>query len=616
MDQLLPKLAQNHPGLAKAIQINERYVLQERIKFLRSDEYDPIKAAERMGFYFDMKYDYFCGASSPCRDVACPCIARDLTVHDLTKEDLDYWRTGFYQVCREKDRAGRVVCIVFLPLCYRLRIPPEAMVRVYLVMNTILTQNVEVQKSGNVHIAYAVGLGEDSLSFIGSDHFANSVVKAGRYAPLRGVAKHFCYDHDSLHPMFGKYAKPMATFNAVRFRSHFGTNAEVLYNLMTFGISAASLPISDEGSVNTEFHNGFIDSLLQRQKQRDDLIEKRILLHQMHQSRFLQMQERGLESVVSILSETHATMSNSVSETLSNAATGSLTVGSSEIVALNPMDVVLRRGAHQTRNAGNLRLKLLLDENFEEYNSFDTNRARKTAIINGIMERMQKSGSRFVIAADDEKSSLYSECISEEPYRQWILASEDKIRDKISHDFRNLRRAEINSHKRNETEVEKKACVKRIIDLVDGARVLSTQERLSLGSLDAVSAVPMESSNGDESGSLGILYPGSLDVLLGRTNRKSNVGHILFKETLRDYQEEYEAANRSRTNAIANVEKTRVVHKVLARLDASNVRFLVRTSNGTWERALPEKVHDKITQDFRNLRWAKKNKRPASQTGN
>jgi hypothetical protein len=34
----------------------------------------------------------------------------------------------------------------------------------------------------------------------------------------------------------------------------------------------------------------------------------------------------------------------------------------------------------------------------------------------------------------------------------------------------------------------------------------------------------------------------------------------------------------------------------------------VRSADGTWERAPPEKVHDKITQDYRNLRWAKKNR--------
>ncbi|KAG7354779.1 hypothetical protein IV203_004135 [Nitzschia inconspicua] len=622
MNHRLSQHARDHPGLAKAIELNEGYVLQERIKFLRSDEYDPVKAAERMAFYFDMKHDYFCGPSShnKCFNDGieeCSCLVRDLTIHDLTEEDLRYWRTGFYQVCQEKDRAGRIVCIVFLPLCYRLKIPPESMVRVYLVMNTILTQNVEVQKSGNVHIAYAVGLGEDSLNFIGSDHFANSVVKAGRYAPLRGVAKHFCYDHDSLHPMFGKYAKPMATYNAVRFRSHFGTHAEVLYNLMTFGISSTSLPISDSGAVQTEFHNGFIDSLLRQQQQRDEQLKRHILRCKMESERMVSLQCAGIGRFKGEhLSESIGwRVSEDESRTLESTPNGVLSLelvgmevprsdAALPILALNATDVILGRGNRNRRNVGNLRLKLLVEKHFTEYNAPSTTRAGKTAIVNKILKQMQDAGSRFVVAVRDDDTISDSFDMKEASYRRWFLAPDEKVRDKISHDFRNMKRTGNSNAQRSEIEKGYSEDWKRIA--VDQNRAL-TQSTQEIGS--SRSATPDSSVNkADEA----IITPGERDILMGRANKKSNLGHALLRRALNDHYEEYEAANQGKVSAATNLAKTSIVLKVLERTGAGNVRFLIPTPDGYWTLAPREKIHDKITQDFRNLRWAKKNKESGS----
>ena len=191
------------------------------------------------------------------------------------------------------------------------------------------------------------------------------------------------------------------------------------------------------------------------------------------------------------------------------------------------------------------------------------------------MEQMRAAGSRFVVAADDDKSSSCSESISDSPYREWMLATEDKIRDKISHDFRNMRRAEINNTKRSAAEKESKERVKRIIDRVDRTFVPGSQEMLATSSF---SVVPLARSNVNESNrDQKITTPGSLDVLLGRTNKKSSLGHMIFKQAVRDHRKEYEAANQAKAGANANAEKTRIVHKVLARLDASKVRFLVRS---------------------------------------
>jgi hypothetical protein len=604
MDQLIREYTKEFPGLAKALRVDAQYVRQERLKFLRADEYDPVKAAERMGHYFDMKQEYFCGSKSAKgqgHGEECSCISRDLTIYDLSEEDLNYWRTGFYQVCREKDSAGRIVCIVFLELCYRLQIPAESMVRVYLVMNSVLTKGVDVQMSGNVHIAHAVGLGEDSLKFIGSDHFANSIIKAGRWAPLRGVAKHFCYDHESLHPMFGKYALPMATFNAVRFRSHFGTNSEILYNLMTFGISTDSLPVSNEGMVDTTFHNGFIDSLL-RQHQ---VQEQQPSSHEVD----MRKGNRDVEQMMS-MPETQIVFDESQ---VGNGPVSQVETGSDDctrrtktpvlveetvtgvIFALKPMDVILGRGPHNKTNPGNLRLKLLLEDHYEEYNA-STNRANKTFLVASLAKQMQDAGSRFVYAAEE------SESVEETLYRRWFLASEERIRDKITHDFRNMRRAEGNSNKKTMQKMER---TKRLVTCMDDFFASSTIQGPPSSlthRIDSISSRPTDDCSENI-----VLNPRDTDILMGRNKKKSNPGNMMLRDAVEEFYIEYEAANEE-TGATANAEKLAVVEKVLKRMYERGARFLVFQSEGFWLPAAPEKVHDKITQDFRNLRWAKKNK--------
>ncbi|KAL3920188.1 MAG: hypothetical protein SGILL_003385 [Bacillariaceae sp.] len=631
MDDLIPQHVKEHPGLAKALQADASYVRQERMKFLRSDEYDPVKAAERMGFYFDMKEEYFCGGDSSKKcDHECNCIARDLTINDLTEDDIRYWRTGFYQVCREKDRAGRIVCIVFLPLCYQLQIPVESMARVYMVMNTILTQNEDVQRSGNVHIAYAVGLGEDSTKFIGSEHFAKSVVRAGRWSPLRGVAKHLCYDHESLHPMFAKYAKPMATFNAVRFRSHFGSHAEVLYNLMTFGISADSLPVSNGGEVDTAFHNSFIDSLLQQQRKRDEykkaLAEKHALaLQALEPTPFDDRQlaeiyswqdgERTWDDVgnpmcsdaIEALTEDFdifddEDIESNVAQLCSDdngvaALPDTRHTGRMPILALSQTDVILGRGTHNKTNPGNIRLKLMLEQHYDLYNDPSMNRVQKTAVVNSILKQMQDSGSRFVYPADDDAAGAL---VSGSGFRGWILATHDKARDKITHDFRNMRRSSITSNKGTIRKDFPNASQQ-----TENLRELALT--LAMPSPTNSSTHPPEPLMSSNHGSEIILNPTEMDILLGRNKRKGNIGNKMLKEVLEEHYYEYEAANQSK-GVTANAEKIVVVRKVLARMETHGVRFLMDTSAGHWVEAPPEKIHDKMTQDFRNIRWAKKQK--------
>jgi hypothetical protein len=107
-----------------------------------------------------------------------------------------------------------------------------------------------------------------------------------------------------------------------------------------------------------------------------------------------------------------------------------------KLFATRPMDVIFGRGGHNKSNPGNLRLKQLLEEHKNEYD--EANRMRKTEIVSSIIDQMKKAGSRFVVEAYDNNHDGGNGGGGYIP--TWLIASSDKVKNKVTHDFRNLRR--------------------------------------------------------------------------------------------------------------------------------------------------------------------------------
>jgi hypothetical protein len=74
-----------------------------RLQFLRTDSFNARKAAVRMIRYFDFKRLLF-GDEKLCKDIS---------MQDLTEDDMVVLRKGFMQALPFRDRAGRVVYIIF-----------------------------------------------------------------------------------------------------------------------------------------------------------------------------------------------------------------------------------------------------------------------------------------------------------------------------------------------------------------------------------------------------------------------------------------------------------------------------------------------------------------------
>lgn len=93
------------PEYEKAAFLNPDYVLDPKIAlmFLRSEDYNPRKAARRIVNHYKHKMDLF-GIDK---------LARPITFDDLDKEDRDAALTGFYQKLYLPDQSGRPVIVYF-----------------------------------------------------------------------------------------------------------------------------------------------------------------------------------------------------------------------------------------------------------------------------------------------------------------------------------------------------------------------------------------------------------------------------------------------------------------------------------------------------------------------
>lgn len=88
-----------------------------RLQFLRCEQWDATKAAARFIRYFDYKMELF-GED---------CLAREVTMEDLSHEDKEMLKVGYMQYLPVRDRAGRaVLCSLYVGQMYE---SPDSLVR-------------------------------------------------------------------------------------------------------------------------------------------------------------------------------------------------------------------------------------------------------------------------------------------------------------------------------------------------------------------------------------------------------------------------------------------------------------------------------------------------------
>ena len=121
------------------------------------------------------------------------------------------------------------------------------------------------------------------------------------------------------------------------------------------------------------------------------------------------------------------------------------------ILIPTPNDVIMGRGPWNRSHLGNLRLKAMLERERDRYES--VNRFERMRIVDSMLNELYyEFGARFLYKpktklsgvmsqTDDEPGSMFPLQIpSTRSDDEWLEAKRDKAHDKITHDFRNLRR--------------------------------------------------------------------------------------------------------------------------------------------------------------------------------
>lgn len=120
------------------------------------------------------------------------------------------------------------------------------------------------------------------------------------------------------------------------------------------------------------------------------------------------------------------------------------------ILVPGPEDVIMGRGRHNKNNPGNRKLNQMLLEYHQQYEEAD--KFQKTLIAEQVLKTMMETGSRFLIresssvvdeegqGTDGDGSKKSGKGTTTMKKGMWIQVTPERVRDKIAHDFRNLRR--------------------------------------------------------------------------------------------------------------------------------------------------------------------------------
>jgi hypothetical protein len=178
-----------------------------RLKFLRADNFDVGKAAVRIIRHFAEKLNLF-GEEK---------LARDITLSDLSREDLHSLSYGWLQVLPRKDKAGRPV----LASIYR---GQECGTRGsmnrgawYIIMS--MMEDDESQKTGLTYIRYEVGHKVISVDYERLRQLSKLVANI---LPVRLMAVHMGLNDARWQPLTDLVVQLMSPFTRNRFRAHFG----------------------------------------------------------------------------------------------------------------------------------------------------------------------------------------------------------------------------------------------------------------------------------------------------------------------------------------------------------------------------------------------------------
>ncbi|KAG7369583.1 hypothetical protein IV203_027329 [Nitzschia inconspicua] len=367
------------------------------LSFLRAEQFNVTKAVERIFRYFEEKRNLF-GIYK---------LTRNIRLDDLDEETMSCLKCGRMQLLPSRDRAGRAVFLGVRKLQNKL-IDENSLLRAFFYLGAVAARDEETQRKGVVIIQYSLGAEFASRSVI---HGLGRVLRA---LPLRVASIHAC-----VNDMVVKAAATIASLligssNTVRVRSHCGTDMEVQYALMTFGLNVnfpVSFPISPSGEVDLSGHVHFLE---QRRLQEEMEI----------QSEAVSNVERQSDHFLSSSPEPDAMIldPNSCDELRHKLKPWQTEY--SPIIVPGELDIIFGRGKGYQNHKGNVRYRHIVETKRPLYEALSTKK-EKTQLIKDVVKSIYDGGGRF---------------LRQDPLGRWIPIDQEVARDKVSHSFRNQKR--------------------------------------------------------------------------------------------------------------------------------------------------------------------------------
>ncbi|CAJ1932758.1 unnamed protein product [Cylindrotheca closterium] len=300
-------------------------------------------------------------------------LVQDITLEDFDEDDMAVMNAGSIQLAG-RDRSNRQ--IVFASPGLRLKGKPlrsELRTRYYMCMSGLESQ--ETQLKGAVNVAYAVGAYKDKNE--GGGYLEHTYLAMS--LPIHWASNHFVCSDISQHLVGSVAVAAMPAKLRSRFRIHLGSHLECLYLLSTYGILPQLLPFSSNS----------------------DEITFASHLH------WVQLRVASSNSAEQFKSNETMTSSTSIND-------------------------VLYIGGKKSNNAGNQRLRVLVKELAQVYDT-GTNEKKRT-VVDAMINQVTKNGGRFLKQVKDSNA-------------QWEILSLDDSRAKITQAFRNHRRRPDESKK-------------------------------------------------------------------------------------------------------------------------------------------------------------------------
>jgi len=251
-------------------------------------------------------------------------------------------------------------------------------------------QSTEAQQKGIVAVFYNID----------APHAASVNSSLRNALPINFGSLHLCVNEISTYVISCAAIRTLSTRHRVRYRLHFGSYMECLYDLVSFGIPRNAIPVDSNGRLHNDEHLIWIERRLELEN------DTRLRSHRAY----------------SILERARVCPSPGP-PSLSSPSSNSIESSLGSDFEIHPHDVLFGRGKYVVDHPGNLKFRRLVDVYMRKYE--EAERLEKTCIAEAIVQMIQESNGRF---------------LKKEPGCEWEEVDGPAARKKVAHAFRNRRK--------------------------------------------------------------------------------------------------------------------------------------------------------------------------------